>query len=92
MRSSRQIRSGHSTREQSSSQNVDTKTASTAVISRRLCHELVPLRSVFADFSNCRFFDPFELFELLPAFSDLAVVFEFFEFFPVYNYALFIVF
>ena len=75
LRSSRQIKSGRSTREQSSSQNVDTRTASTSVISRRLCHEPVPLhfpifrRCVFADFSNCRFFDTFELFELLPAFS-----------------------
>ena len=38
-------------------------------------------RSVFADFSNCRFFDPSELFELLPAFSDLAVVFRIFRVF-----------
>ena len=87
LRSSRQIRSGRSTREQSSSQNVDTRTASTSVISRRLCHEPVPLhfpifrRCVFADFLNCRFFDTFELFELLPAFSDLAVVFRIFRVF-----------
>ena len=38
-------------------------------------------RSVFADFSNCRFFDPFELFELLSAFSDLAAVFRIFRVF-----------
>ena len=72
------------------------RTASTSVISRRLCHELVPLHfSDFPTFCFCRFFDPFELFEILPAFSDLAVVFRIFRLsssFPLYNYALFIVF
>ena len=38
-------------------------------------------RPVFADFFKLPIFDPFELFELLPAFSDLAVVFRTFRVF-----------
>ena len=39
------------------SQNVDTRTASTSVISRRLCHEPIPLHfSDFPTFCFCRFF------------------------------------
>ena len=72
--------------------NVDTRTASTSVISRRLCHERFPyvlFLPIFqiADFSILsNFSNYFRPFLILPLF------FEFFEFFPVYNYALFIVF
>ena len=91
LRSSRQIRSGLSTREQSSSQNVDTRTASTSVISRRLCHEPVPL--YFSDFLTLCFLPIFQIadFSILSnfsnyfrPFSDLAVVFRIFSRFFLY--------
>ena len=89
LRSSRQIRSGRSTREQSSSQNVDTRTASTSVISRRLCHEPVPLH--FSDFPTLCFLPIFQIadFSILSIFSNyfrpFLILPLFFEFFRIFS-------